>query len=37
MDELPDGTVEKPAGDAEDLMSLQGLMETVKGKKKRNK
>ena len=37
MDELPDGTIEKPAGDAEDLMSLQGLMETVKGKKKRNK
>ena len=37
MDELPDGTVEKPAGDAEDLMSLKDLMETVKGKKKRNK
>ena len=38
MDELPDGTEELPAGDAEDLdMSLQGLMETVKGKKKRNK
>ena len=38
MDELPDGTIEKPAGDAQDLdMSLQGLMEAVKGKKKRNK
>ena len=35
MDELPDGTIEKPAGDAEDLMSLKDLMETVKGKKKR--
>ena len=38
MDELPDGTEELPAGDAEDAeMSLKGLMETVKGKKKRNK
>jgi hypothetical protein len=37
MDELPDGTIEKPAGDAEDLMSLKDLMETVKGKNKRNK
>ena len=36
MDELPDGTVEIPAGDEEDLdMFLQGLMETVKGKNKR--
>ena len=36
MDELPDGTEELPAGDAEDLdMSLQGLMETVKNKKKK--
>jgi hypothetical protein len=34
MDALPDGTIEKPAGDAEDLgMSLKDLMETVKGKK----
>ena len=36
MDELPDGTVELPAGDEEDTeMSLQGLMETIKNKKKR--
>jgi hypothetical protein len=36
MDELPDGTEELPAGDAEDMeMSLQSLMEIGKGKKKR--
>ena len=36
FDELPDGTVEVPVGDEEDAeMSLQGLMEAVKGKKKR--
>ena len=36
MDELPDGTEELPAGDAEDMeMSLQSLMEISKGKKKR--
>lgn len=36
MDELPDGTVELPAGDEEDAeMSLKGLMETIKAKKKR--
>ncbi len=36
MDELPDGTEELPAGDAEDTeMSLQSLMEIGKGKKKR--
>lgn len=29
MDELPDGTIEKPAGDAEDLdMALQSMMES---------
>ena len=34
MDELPDGTVELPAGDEEDLdMSLQGIMENLKKKK----
>jgi hypothetical protein len=37
MDELPYGPEELPAGDAEDLMSLKDLMETIKGKKKRNK
>lgn len=36
FDELPDGTEKLPAGDEEDLdMSLQGLMETVKNKKKK--
>ena len=36
MDELPDGTEELPAGDAEDMeMSLQSLMEISKSKKKR--
>lgn len=36
FDELPDGTEELPAGDKEDAeMSLQSLMETIKGKKKR--
>ena len=36
FDELPDGTEELPAGDEEDAeMSLQGLMETIKNKKKR--
>lgn len=34
MDELPDGTVELPAGDEEDLdMSLKGMMENLKKKK----
>jgi hypothetical protein len=35
MDELPDGTIEKPAGDAEDLdMTLQSMMESVVKRKK---
>ena len=36
MDELPDGTVEVPAGDAEDLdMTLQSMMEDLLEAKKK--
>ena len=35
MDELPDGTIEVPAGDAEDLdMALKSMMESVVKRKK---
>jgi hypothetical protein len=35
MDELPDGTQEVPAGDAEDLdMALKSMMESVIKRKK---